>query len=96
MLVATFLDRQIENMVFPAEDLERLTVAERLALIDRVWTSLRGALVDVPIARRDAELVRARLEAHAGAPHLAIDWHDVRQQFEQEQRDDESEDRRSR
>ena len=77
-------------MVLPAAELARLTVAERLALIDRVWASLRGALADAPPELDEAALLRERLAAHVAQPDSAVVWSNVREQLELDQRTDES------
>ncbi|MBM3147144.1 MAG: addiction module protein [Actinobacteria bacterium] len=60
------------------EDLERLTIAERIQLVEDLWDSISGAeeMLHLTDAQR-AELDR-RLAAHANRPDAAISWADLR------------------
>ena len=65
-------------MVYPAIDIDRLTVGERLALIDQVWDSLRRAAGILPLSDAERALIEARREEHRTDPGAAIAWETVR------------------
>jgi putative addiction module component (TIGR02574 family) len=60
------------------QDFERLTIAERIQLVEDLWDSISGAdeVLHLTDAQR-AELER-RLASHASRPDAAISWADLR------------------
>ena len=63
------------------QQLQQMSVSERLRLIEHVWSLLAdqpGALA-VPQWHRDE--LDARLDAHRGDPSSALDWSQVKAEF---------------
>ncbi len=65
-------------MVYPSLDLERLTVAERLQLIEQVWDSLRHRAGTLPLSEDERALIEARRAEHRADPTAAVPWETVR------------------
>jgi putative addiction module component (TIGR02574 family) len=65
-------------MGYPAIDIDRLTVGERLELIEQLWDSLRRGAGELPLNDAErAEIERRRAE-HRADPGAAVDWERVR------------------
>jgi len=65
-------------MVYPSLDLERLTVAERLQLIEQVWDSLRQRAGELTLSGDERALIEARRAEHRADPTSAVEWEAVR------------------
>jgi putative addiction module component (TIGR02574 family) len=65
-------------MVYPSLDLERLTVAERLQLIEQVWDSLRQRAGVLTLSEDERALIEARRAEHRADPTSAVEWEAVR------------------
>ena len=65
-------------MVYPALDLARLTVGERLQLIEQVWDSLRQGAGVLPLSEDERVLIDARRAEHRADPTSAVEWESVR------------------
>lgn len=72
-------------MVYPALDLERLTVAERLQLIDQVWDSLRQRAGGLTLSADESAVIEARRAEHRADPTSAIEWESVRAELLRDQ-----------
>ena len=72
-------------MVYPALDLERLTVAERLQLIEQVWDSLRQRAGVLPLSEDEAALIEARRAEHRADPNSAVEWESLRAELLRDQ-----------
>ncbi len=78
-------------MVRSAFDISRLTVAERLELIDALWTSLRTRdAVLAPLTPEEVALIEARRTDHKCDPSSAIPWETVRADLLADQASDEA------
>lgn len=65
-------------MVYPAIDITRLTVGERLELIEQVWDSLRRDADVLPLNAAERAIIEARRAEHRAEPGAAVDWDMVR------------------
>lgn len=77
------------TMVYPAIDIDRLTVGERLALIERVWDSLRRGAGVLPLTDAERAVIEARRAEHRTDPDAAVDWETVRSDLLSDQQADE-------
>ena len=69
-------------MGLPEIDLDKLTVDERLRLLERVWESLSQPERDVPLTtEQQAELDRRLDELDAEAEPAGIPWNEVLHQI---------------
>lgn len=76
-------------MVYPAIDLERLTVGERLELIEQVWDSLRRGAPMLPLNEAERAVIEARRAEHRQSPDTAVSWDSVRADLLRDQDADE-------
>jgi putative addiction module component (TIGR02574 family) len=83
-------------MAYPAIDIARLTVGERLELIEQVWDSLRRDAGVLPLNDAERAVVEARREEHRTDPGSAIAWECVRADLLDDQEADEQRGRPSR
>jgi len=72
-------------MVYPSLDLERLTVAERLQLIEQVWDSLRQRADVLTLSADEYALIEARRAEHRAEPTSAVEWESVRAELLRDQ-----------
>jgi putative addiction module component (TIGR02574 family) len=56
------------------EAIRRLTVAERLALVEEIWDSISDDAGPVPSSERQLAEARRRLAEHDTDPSSAIPW----------------------
>lgn len=63
-------------MSVSVEEIQELSVAERLQLLDTIWGTL--APEDVPITEGQKRELDRRLEAHRRDPASGSIWHDVK------------------
>ncbi len=65
----------------PIEELLKLSVAERIQLVEDLWDSIAADADDFPLTdAQKAELDR-RLEEHEADPGSAIPWAEVRERL---------------
>ena len=76
-------------MEYPAIDIERMTVGERLALIEQVWDSLRRGAGAHPLNEAERAIVEARRAEHRADPGSAVAWDTVRADLLDDQQADE-------
>ena len=76
-------------MVYPAIDLDRLTVGERLELIEQVWDSLRRGADVLPLSDAERAVIEARRAEHRDDPTAAVAWKTVRADLVGDQEADE-------
>jgi putative addiction module component (TIGR02574 family) len=67
-------------------DLSRLSVSERLALLDEVWDSLASESAAAPVSLELAAELERRLAELARNPDTGSPWADVRERIERRQR----------
>jgi putative addiction module component, TIGR02574 family len=76
-------------MVYPAIDLERLTIGERLQLIEQVWDSLRRGAPVLQMSQDERAVIEARRAEHRENPGAAVAWDSVRAELLRDQEADE-------
>ncbi|CAN5125527.1 hypothetical protein BH09GEM1_BH09GEM1_13140 [soil metagenome] len=64
-------------MEYPALELERMTVGERLQLIEQVWDSLRLQAGVLRLSEDERTLIEARRAEHRADPSAAVEWESV-------------------
>ena len=77
-------------MVYPAIDITRLTVGERLELIEQVWDSLRRDADVLPLSAAECAIIEARRAEQRAEPGAAVDWEIVRADLVSDQEADEN------
>ncbi len=82
-------------MVYPAIDIDRLTVGERLELIEQVWESLRRGTGALPLSDAERAVIEARRAEHRADPGAALPWETVRAELLGDQEADEQRGRSS-
>ena len=83
-------------MVYPAIDIDRLTVGERLQLIEQVWDSLRRGAGVLPLNEAERAMIEARRAEHRADPGAAVAWESVRAELLSDQDEDERQGRSSK
>lgn len=76
-------------MVYPAIDFDRLTVGERLELIEQVWDSLRRGAGALHLGDAERAVIEARRAEHRDNPGAAVAWETVRAELVGDQEADE-------
>lgn len=61
-------------MKLDMDAIRRLSVADRLALVEEIWESLSEDPGSVPVSAGQLEEARRRLAQHAADPSTAIPW----------------------
>ena len=74
MLSYTEARHKFHSMPYPAPDITRMTVGERLALIDQVWESLRHDDLLPPLSDAERAVFEGRRAEHRADPATAIPW----------------------
>jgi putative addiction module component (TIGR02574 family) len=59
-------------------DLLRLSVAERIQLVEDLWDSIAAESDALPLTEAQRQEIDRRLAAHARDPQSAIPWEEVR------------------
>ena len=57
--------------------IDRMTITERLALLDAIWDSLSAEIEQSPLTPAQQAEVDRRLAAHAADPGAAVPWQEV-------------------
>lgn len=83
-------EHRFDRMVYPAIDIARLTVGERLELIEQVWDSLRRDTGVLPLSDAERATIEARRAEHRVDPGAAVDWESVRADLLSDQDADEA------
>lgn len=65
------------------EAIRRLSVPDRVRLMNEIWDSLQPSAERLPITDIQREVVRARLEQHRSDPDSALSLTDFEAEFEQ-------------
>ena len=76
-------------MLYPAIDIARLTVGERLELIEQVWDSLRREAGLLPLSDAERATIEARRAEQRADPGAAVDWETIRADLVSDQEADE-------
>jgi putative addiction module component (TIGR02574 family) len=57
--------------------IDRLSIAERIALVQAIWDSIAADVERAPLTEAQRQEVDRRLAAHRANPHAAIPWEQV-------------------
>ncbi len=69
-------------MTISRDDILKLTVSERLELIDTIWDSLATDPGDLPLTEAQRREIDRRLDRYAGNPPPLSSWDEVRARIE--------------
>ena len=58
--------------------IDRLSVAQRILLVEEIWDSIAGEADEVPLTEAQEEDLRRRLESYAENPKAGSSWEDVK------------------
>lgn len=83
-------------MVYPTIDMARLTIGERLGLIEQVWDSLRRDAGDLALNDAERALIELRRAEHRTDPGSAVGWDTVRTELLSDQDADDRQNSSSR
>ncbi|MDJ0853018.1 MAG: addiction module protein [Myxococcota bacterium] len=64
------------------DDIRKLTVAERLRLVDQIWETIVANPETLPVTEAQRQELHRRLKAHAEDPDAAIPWPEARSRLE--------------
>lgn len=65
----------------PIEDLLKLSVAERIQLVEDLWDSIAADPEGLPLTEAQKAELNRRLEEHESDPDSAIPWTEVRERL---------------
>ena len=68
-------------MTKPAIDYRKLSIPERLELVEDIWDSIAQDTEAFPLSEEQKTEVDRRLEAHRRDPESAIPWTEVRREL---------------
>jgi putative addiction module component (TIGR02574 family) len=57
--------------------IDRLSVGERLALVQEIWDSIAAEVEQAPLTEAQKQEIDCRLAAHRANPPAAITWEEV-------------------
>lgn len=57
--------------------IDRLSVAERISLVQEIWESIAGEVENTPLTEAQRREMDRRLAAHRANPQAAIPWEQV-------------------
>jgi putative addiction module component (TIGR02574 family) len=57
--------------------IDRLSIAERIALVQEIWDSIAADVEQAPLTEAQRQEVDRRLAAHRANPQAAIPWEQV-------------------
>ncbi len=55
-----------------SDGIEKLSIAERIALVQAIWDSIAGEVESLPLAEAQRQEIDRRLAAHRANPQAAI------------------------
>ena len=65
----------------PIEELLKLSVAERIQLVEDLWDSIAADPEGLPLTEAQKAELDRRLEEHRADPHSAVPWEVVRERL---------------
>lgn len=63
------------------DEIRKLTVAERLALVEEIWDSISADPSSVPVSDAQVAEARRRLAEHDADPSSAVSWEDAQERL---------------
>lgn len=67
------------------EEILKLSVAERLRLVDEIWETIAANPEALPVTEAQRQELDRRLKAHAEDPDSAIPWPEARSRLDREE-----------
>jgi putative addiction module component (TIGR02574 family) len=64
------------------DDIRKLSVAERLRLVDEIWETIVANPEALPVTEAQRRELDRRLKAHAEDPDAAIPWSEARSRLD--------------
>lgn len=61
-----------------SDAIHRLSIPDRVRLVQEIWDSLRPTAEDLPLTPEQAKVLDDRLEQHRRDPSAALPWEDVK------------------
>lgn len=72
-------------MAITKDDILKLTVSERLALIETIWESISDTPSEIPFTAAQRREIDRRLDRYAVSPPRLSTWEEVRARIEAEE-----------
>jgi putative addiction module component (TIGR02574 family) len=69
-------------MAISKDDILKLTVSERLDLLDTIWESISDASSEIPLTEAQHREIDRRLDQYAVSPPRLSTWEEVRARIE--------------
>ena len=69
-------------MAISRDDILKLTVSERLDLIETIWESISDASAEIPLTEAQRREIDRRLDQYAVRPPRLSTWEEVRARIE--------------
>ena len=66
------------------EDIEQLTIAERVELVEEIWDSIAASPERLPLTDAQRQELDRRLALHEREPNRVTPWEDVRAKLQRE------------
>jgi putative addiction module component (TIGR02574 family) len=67
----------VMTQTFHTLGIDRLSVADRIALVQDIWDSIAAEVEQAPLTAAERQEVERRLAAHRANPDAAIPWEQV-------------------
>jgi putative addiction module component (TIGR02574 family) len=67
----------LSGSCFMSDGIEKLSIAERIALVQAIWDSIAGEVESLPLTEAQRQEIDRRLAAHRANPQAAIPWEQV-------------------
>jgi len=67
------------------DEIRKLSVAERLRLVDEIWESIVANPEALPVTEPQRQELDRRLKAHSEDPETAIPWSEARSRLDREE-----------
>ena len=69
----------------PLDEIRKLSVAERLRLVDEIWETIVANPEALPVSEAQRQELDRRLKAHAENPDAAVPWSEARSRLDPEE-----------
>jgi len=66
------------------EEIERLSIAERVSLVEEIWDSIAASPERLPLTEAQRRELDRRLELHERQPERVTPWEEVRAKLQRE------------
>jgi putative addiction module component (TIGR02574 family) len=65
----------------PIEDIKKLSIAERILIVEDIWDSIISSNEDFPISDEQRRELDLRLDAYHKNPNVGKSWEEVRKKI---------------